>query len=51
MILDACNSGKALETITTGTKNLNSSQIRALDRMKDRTGMYIICWLAQQPIR
>ncbi|MCB0583926.1 MAG: caspase family protein, partial [Phaeodactylibacter sp.] len=37
MILDACNSGKVVESISSGQKNLNSSQIRALDRMKDRT--------------
>ena len=42
MILDACNSGKVVESLITGTKNLNSSQIRAFDRMKDRTGMYVL---------
>jgi hypothetical protein len=43
MILDACNSGKVVESFATITqKNLNPSQIRALDRMKDRTGMFIL---------
>ena len=42
LIIDACNSGKIVEDLTGGTKALNSSQIRALDRMKDRTGMFII---------
>lgn len=41
MILDACNSGKIVEDLV-GRKDLSSSQIRALDRMKDRTGMFIL---------
>jgi len=41
MILDACNSGKIVEDLA-GRKDLSSSQIRALDRMKDRTGMFIL---------
>jgi WD40 repeat protein len=43
MILDACNSGKVAESIlAAGEKSLASTQIRALDRMKDRTGMYVL---------
>lgn len=42
LVIDACNSGKVVETLTGGTRNLNSGQIRALDRMKDRTGMFIL---------
>ncbi|MFZ4632914.1 MAG: caspase family protein [Saprospiraceae bacterium] len=42
MILDACNSGKIVEDLAASSKDLNSSQIRALDRMKDRTGMFIL---------
>ncbi|MBL7808053.1 MAG: caspase family protein, partial [Saprospiraceae bacterium] len=43
LILDACNSGKIVETLSTiGKKDLNPSQVRALDRMKDRTGMFIL---------
>ena len=41
LILDACHSGKIVESLV-GKKALNSSQIRALDRMKDRTGMFVI---------
>ncbi len=41
MILDACASGKLVEDLL-GTKNVSSSQIRALERLKDRTGMFII---------
>jgi WD40 repeat protein len=40
MILDACNSGQVVEAFT--ARDLNPSQIRAFDRMKDRTGMFIL---------
>ncbi|MCB0532877.1 MAG: caspase family protein [Saprospiraceae bacterium] len=42
LILDACNSGRVVENLAAGQKELNSSQIRALDRMKDRTGMFVL---------
>ncbi len=43
MILDACNAGKVVESLAAlAQKNLDPSQIRALDRMKDRTGMFIL---------
>lgn len=42
LVIDACNSGKVVEKLTGGSKNLNSGQILALDRMKDRTGMFVI---------
>ncbi|HAD14838.1 MAG TPA: hypothetical protein DCF33_20615, partial [Saprospirales bacterium] len=43
LILDACNSGKIVETLSAiGQKDLNPSQVRALERMKDRTGMFIL---------
>lgn len=42
MILDACNAGKVVEDLAAGRKDLSSTQVRALDRMKDRTGMFIL---------
>ncbi|MBK8968435.1 MAG: caspase family protein [Saprospiraceae bacterium] len=42
LILDACNSGRVVENLAAGQKELNASQIRALDRMKDRTGMFVL---------
>jgi WD40 repeat protein len=42
LILDACASGKAIEDIMVNTKGVSSSQIRALERMKDRTGMFVL---------
>jgi len=45
LILDACSSGQASEDILLAMntkKDVPGSQIRALDRMKDRTGFYIL---------
>jgi hypothetical protein len=43
LIFDACHSGKAVEALSSlGAKDLSPSQIRALDRMKDRSGIFII---------
>ena len=41
MILDACGSGKAVDNLV-AVKNVEDNQIKAIDRMKDRTGMFII---------
>jgi WD40 repeat protein len=41
MILDACGSGKAIENLL-AKKDVEASQIKAIDRMKDRTGLFII---------
>ena len=50
LIIDACNSGQIVENLTSGTKALNSSQIRALDRMKDRTGMFVLSGSASDKV-
>ncbi|MEM6377561.1 MAG: caspase family protein, partial [Bacteroidota bacterium] len=50
LIIDACNSGQVVENLTSSTKNLNTSQIRALDRMKDRTGMFILSGSASDKV-
>lgn len=43
MILDACNSGKVVDDLAAlAQKDLSPAQIVALDRMKDRTGMFIL---------
>lgn len=42
LILDACNSGKVVESLSSSSKGLNASQIRALERLKDRTGMFVL---------
>ena len=42
LIIDACNSGQLVENITNKAVKLNSSQIRALNRMRNRTGMFLL---------
>ncbi|MCO6492756.1 MAG: caspase family protein [Phaeodactylibacter sp.] len=42
MMLDACNSGKVVESLLSATRSLNPSQIRALDRMQGRTGVFVL---------
>jgi hypothetical protein len=42
LILDACNSGKVVESLGVGEKSLNSDQRRALERMYDRSGMFVL---------
>jgi WD40 repeat protein len=42
LILDACNSGSLVEAWAPGRKALNSDQRRALERMKDRSGMFVL---------
>jgi len=41
LIIDACHSGKAVESLS-AQRDMLSSTIRAFDRMRDRTGMHII---------
>lgn len=41
LILDACASGKVVDNLM-AQKDIESSTLRALDRMRDRTGMHII---------
>lgn len=50
LVIDACNSGQVIENLMGGSKQLNSSQIRALDRMKDRTGMFILAGSASDKL-
>jgi len=42
LIYDACNSGSVVNQLEAGAKDLNTDQRRALERMKDRTGMYVL---------
>ena len=42
LIYDACNSGGVVKQFEGGSKDLNTDQRRALERMKDRTGMYVL---------
>jgi len=42
LILDACNSGRVVESLAPGEKSLNADQRRALQRMEDRSGMFVL---------
>lgn len=43
LIIDACNSGQMIEDISGAqARSVDAAQIRAFDRMKDRTGMYVL---------
>jgi WD40 repeat protein len=41
MIIDACGSGKAVDNLL-AKRDIEASQIKAIDRMKDKTGLFII---------
>jgi WD40 repeat protein/uncharacterized caspase-like protein len=45
IVLDTCASGRVIEKLT-DERNIPSSQIRALERMKDRTGTYVLAGCA-----
>jgi WD40 repeat protein len=49
MIIDACGSGKAVDNLI-AARDVESSQVKAIDRMKDRTGMYIISGCAADAV-
>lgn len=42
LIIDACNSGMAAQKMAVATRDMPSSQIRALDRMRGRSGLYVL---------
>jgi len=42
MVIDACHSGQLADDIMAARADRSSAEIRALERMKDRTGMYIL---------
>lgn len=49
MIIDACGSGKAVENIV-ASRNVEASQVRAIDRMRDRSGTYVISGCAADAV-
>ncbi len=49
LILDTCASGRVVEKLSE-KRDLSSSQIRALERMKDRTGMYVLAGAAADAV-
>ena len=49
MILDACSSGNVVEDLI-AQRSVPAGQIRALDRMKDRTGMFVLAGSAANQV-
>jgi len=49
LILDTCASGRLVEKLTE-KRELSSSQRRALERVKDRTGMYVLAGCAADAV-
>jgi WD40 repeat protein len=49
LILDTCAAGRAAQQLSTRT-DVSSSTVRALDRMKDRTGMFILAGAAADKV-
>ncbi len=49
VIIDACGSGKAVDNLMS-KRDIPSSTLRALDRMKDRTGVHIITGCAADAV-
>jgi WD40 repeat protein len=49
LIIDACGSGRVVDNLI-AKRDIPSSTLRALDRMKDRTGMYIITGCAADAV-
>ncbi|MCP4120209.1 MAG: hypothetical protein GY751_00460 [Bacteroidetes bacterium] len=50
LILDACSSGQAIEDILVTQKSVTSGQVRALERLKDRTGMFVLTGSASDKV-
>lgn len=49
LILDTCHSGRVVERLTT-QRDVPSSQIRALERMKDRAGLWVLAGSAADAV-
>ena len=49
MIIDACGSGKAVDNLM-AKRDIEPSQLKAIDRMRDRTGLYIISGCAADAV-
>lgn len=50
LIIDACHSGKLAENLMIGRDIRPSSEVRALERMKDRTGTFVLAGSAADAV-
>lgn len=49
LVLDTCASGRVVEKLSS-KRDVASSQVRSLDRMKDRTGLYVLAGAAADAV-
>ena len=49
MIIDACGAGAAVDNLL-ASRDIDGSQIKAIDRMQDRTGMFVISGCAADAV-
>jgi WD40 repeat protein len=49
LVLDVCGAGRYVEQLM-AKREISSSQLRALDRMKDRSGMYVLAGCAADAV-
>jgi WD40 repeat protein len=50
MIIDACHSGQLAGNLDKGSSHMNSSQVRAMETLKDRTGLYVLAGSAADAV-
>ena len=49
LVLDTCASGRLVEKLTEH-RDVPSSQVRALERLKDRTGLFVLAGCASDAV-
>lgn len=50
LVIDACHSGRFASSLASSRSAMSSTQIRALERMKDRTGMFVLAGSAADAV-
>ena len=50
LIIDACHSGRLASSLVSSRSAMSSTQIRALERMKDRTGLFVLAGSAADAV-
>ena len=50
MIIDACHSGQLVSNISKNQNSISSSQVRAMETMKDKTGLYVLAGSASDAV-
>ena len=50
LIIDACHSGRLASSLASSRSAMSSTQIRALERMKDRTGLFVLAGSAADAV-